>query len=107
MKNYGSKLKELREEYGYSQEQIARYLNIDQSNLSKIERNIRNLNVNLLEKLCLLYNCTPQYILGESEEYTSAKIAFRKNKKVDLNVIAKVNETMSYLNLLNKLNQED
>lgn len=103
----GERLKKLREEHGYSQKQIENYLGVDQSNLSKIERNIRNLNANLLEKLCLLYNCTPEYLLGESDEYTSNKIAFRKNKKVDLNVIAKVNETMSYLNSLNKLLKEE
>lgn len=102
----GSRLRKLREEHGYSQKQIENYLGIDQSNLSKIERNKRKLNVNLLEKLCLLYNCSPEYLLRESDEYISTKIAFRKNKKIDLNVIAKVNETMSYLELLNKLNND-
>lgn len=102
----GSRLRKLREEHGYSQKQIENYLGIDQSNLSKIERNKRKLNVNLLEKLCLLYNCSPEYLLGESDEYIPTKIAFRKNKKIDLNVVAKVNETMSYLELLNKLNND-
>lgn len=103
MKTIGAKLKELREVNGYSQKQIENYLGIDQSNLSKIERHIRKLNVDSLEKLCVLYNCTPEYLLGESDEYTPVKIAFRKNKNIDLNVIAKVNETMSYMNLLNEL----
>lgn len=103
----GDRLRQLREEHGYSQKQLENYLGIDQSNLSKIERNKRNLNVNLLEKLCLLYNCSPEYILGESDEYIPTKIAFRKNKHIDLNAVAKVNEIMSYLELLNKLDNED
>ena len=62
--------------------------------------------MDLLDKLCLLYNCSPEYILGESDEYNEPKIAFRIDRNVDLNVIAKINETMNYLKLLRELNEE-
>ncbi|MBR0272130.1 MAG: helix-turn-helix transcriptional regulator [Methanobrevibacter sp.] len=101
-----SRLKQLRKNHGFSQKQVSNYLGIDQSNLSKIERDKRNLNLDLLDKLCLLYNCSPEYILGESDEYNAPKIAFRIDKNVDLNVIAKINETMNYLKLLRELNEE-
>ena len=106
MNNNINRLKQLRIDQGYSQKQVSDYLGIDQSNLSKIERDKRNLNSDLLDKLCLLYNCSPEYILGKSDEYDKPKIAFRVDKKVDLNVVAKINETMSYLKLLRSLNED-
>ena len=59
MTTVGAILKKLREDNGYSQRQIAEYLEIDQSNLSKIENNKRKLNWSLSEKILSLYNCTP------------------------------------------------
>ena len=106
MKNKVSeRLSELRKENNLSQKKISEYLNLDETNYSKIENGGRKLNVSILDKLCLLYNCSSQYILGESDEYDFSKIVFNINKNnVDLNVIAKVNETMNYLELLEKLN---
>lgn len=109
MKNkVGERLSELRKENNLSQKEINEYLNLDKSDYSKIENGERKLNVSTLNKLCLLYNCSPQYILGESDEYSPSKIVFNINKKdVDLNIIAKVNETMNYLKILRELNEED
>ena len=103
MNNNINRLKQLRIDQGYSQKQVSDYLGIDQSNLSKIETDKRNLNLDLLDKLCLLYNCSPEYILGKSDEYN--QISFRVDNNVDLNVVAKINETMSYLKLLRDLNK--
>ena len=99
----GEKLYQLRRENGYTQEQVSRYLGITQSNLSKIENGERNFNMNLLDKLCLLYNCSPEYLLGEEDFHEKSSIAFRSDEKVDLNVVAKMNEITGYLKLLRKL----
>lgn len=103
MKEVGQRLKQLREEHSYSQTQVAEYLGIDQSNLSKIERGERNFKLSSLIKLCSLYNCSQDYILCRSDEYDKSNIAFRTDGKVDLKVIAKANETMNYLKLLRKI----
>lgn len=101
------RLSELRKENNLSQKEISEYLNLDETNYSKMENGKRKLNVSALDKLCLLYNCSSQYILGESDEYGSSKIVFSINKNnVDLNIIAKVNETMNYLKILRELNEE-
>lgn len=102
MTDIGFKLKTLRKEHGYSQMQIAEYLKIDQSNLSKIENNKRNLNLTLLDKICFLYNCTPEYLLGQSDEYERQKIMFKSGNDMDLNAIAKINKLASHLKLLRK-----
>ena len=97
------RLKKLREENGYSQKQIADYLEIDQSYISKIEKGTRNLNEVSFNKLCLLYNCSPDYLLGKSDEYESPKISFRSDETVDLFAISKMNQVVGYLNLLRKM----
>lgn len=100
MEEVGKRIKQLREENHYSQNQLADYLGIDQSNLSKIERGERKFKLSLLNKLSILFNCSPDYILCKSDDYEKNDMAFRSDGKVDLRVIAKVNETMNYLSLL-------
>lgn len=103
----GKNLKKLREENKYTQEQVSDYLGITQSNLSKIENGERNFNMTLLDKLCLLYNCSPEYLLGETYFHEKSHIAFRSDEKVDLNVVAKMNEITGFLKLLRKLDGDD
>ena len=84
MSSVGSRLKKLREEHGYSQRQVAEYLEIDQSNLSKIENDRRNLNWLLSDKLLALYNCTPEYLLGKTDGYEKSKISFKSARDFEL-----------------------
>lgn len=108
MKNtVGKNLYTLRRENGYTQEQVSKYLGITQSNLSKIENGERNFNMTLLDKLCLLYNCSPEYLLGETDIHEKSSIAFRSDEKVDLNIVAKMNEITGYLKLLRKLDGDE
>ena len=62
--------------------------------------------MDLIEELCSLFNCSEEYILGESDKYDPSNIAFRKNKKMDLNIIAQINETMNYIKLLRELDED-
>lgn len=100
-------LKDLRKKNGYTQEQVSDYLGITQSNLSKIENGERNFNMTLLDKLCLLYNCSPEYLIGETDLYEKSTMAFRSDEKVDLNVVAKMNEITGFLKLLRSLDGVD
>ena len=103
----GAKLKQLRQDNHYNQMQVANYLGITQSNLSKIENGQRNLNMTLFKKICLLYNCSSEYLLGESDSYEMPKIAFRCDKNANLEVVAKMNEVMEFLKLLRELDREE
>ena len=100
------RLKQLREENSYSQEQVANYLEMDQSYISKIEKGKRNLNEISFNKLCLLYNCSPDYLLGKSDDYESPKLAFRSDESVDLFAIAKMNQVIGYLKFLRKVERK-
>lgn len=98
----GERLKNLRIKNGYTQKQVSDYLGIDQSNLSKIERGERNFSITLFEKLSFLYNCSHEYVMGDSDDYELPKIAFSTKDNADLSVVADINKTMQYLKILRK-----
>lgn len=49
----GSRIKELRGQYGYSQEQLALHAGITTAYLGMVERNEKNPTVLVVEKICL------------------------------------------------------
>ena len=51
----GQKIKELRSESNYTQQNIADFLGVDQSFISKVEKNERVLTSDMLEKLAVLF----------------------------------------------------
>jgi DNA-binding XRE family transcriptional regulator len=58
------KLKDLREENGVTQTQIAEYLNVKQNTYSQYENEKRQLPIDVLVKLSKFYKVTTDYILG-------------------------------------------
>lgn len=99
------RLKELRKESKITQEQLAKYLNVDQSLVAKLENGSRSLNVSLIDKICSLFGCTEEYLLGESEEYIPLNFAFRSSgiNEEDLESIAVINKIAMNLRYMNKL----
>lgn len=87
----GTNLKSLREKMGLGQKQIASYLEVDQSLISKFENGERAINTEMLEKLSALY-CSPiEQML--SDVYPEVSISFRSDTIThdDLEVIAIIN----------------
>ena len=68
------------------------------------EMNLR-LNVSLIDKICSLFGCTEEYLLGESEEYIPLNFAFRSSgiNEEDLESIAVINKIAMNLRYMNKL----
>lgn len=68
---FGKIIKELRVERKMSQEELAQKLNITQSTVGKYEREDRDLNTELIIKICRLFNVSADYLLGlENEDGT-------------------------------------
>jgi len=91
----GEKFKKIREDSGLTQAQIANYLNVDQSYISRYEKNERQLSVDLLEKLSNLFGCSTEYFTSpENNKYKSLPFALRaKNITTeDLKTIAAINK---------------
>ena len=65
--NYYPRLRDLREDNDLTQQNIADYLNMKQSQYSRYERGLRDIPTDVLIRLALLYKTTTDYILGLSD----------------------------------------
>lgn len=70
--DYHKRLKELRVQNGFTQEQVAFILHTRQEQYSKYENGKRELPIKHLIALCLLYRVSADYVLG-IEKFVSDK----------------------------------
>lgn len=101
----GARIKQLRKESKITQEQMASYLKVDQSMVTKLENGTRSLNVTLIDKICNLFGCSQAYLLGEDDSYIPLNFAFRSNgvQAEDLESIAAVNRIVMNIRMMNEL----
>jgi len=62
--NIGEKIRNAREDLDLSQRDMAVLIPMNQSNYSKIERNIQEPNLEQLRKICQILNLDPRYLLN-------------------------------------------
>ena len=100
-----TRLKQLRKESKITQEQLAKYLEVDQSLITKMENGTRNLNITLVEKICNLFGCSEAYLMGEDDVYIPLNFAFRSNgiQTEDLESIARVNKIVMNIRYMNEM----
>ena len=67
------RIRDLREDHDYTQEYVASYLGMKQSQYSRYERGLRDTPTDVLIALVKLYNVSADYILGISDNSTSYK----------------------------------
>lgn len=106
---FHKRIRALRKESRLTQEQLAGYLEVDQSFITKLENGTRNLNADLIDKLCSLFGCTEEYLMGEDEEYLPLNFAFRSSavQAEDLQSIAVVNKIAMNLRFMDEMIGED
>ena len=63
-----TRLRELREKYGYTQDYVAEAINISRITYVRYENNMRNVRGQELKALADLYHVSVDYILGGDEE---------------------------------------
>lgn len=95
--NIGLRMKELREQAKLRQGQVAAYLGVDQSYLSKMETGERAISVEQLERLAELYECDLEVFENPDIKIKPIQIALRAREITteDLNIIAAVNHIAS------------
>jgi transcriptional regulator with XRE-family HTH domain len=103
----GQKIKKLREMAGLSQEQIARFLDIDQSTISKCEKGERQFQIDQLEQLGSLFGCALADLMNEEMKVKPLCIAFRANAiaNEDLLAIADIHKIALNLDQMSALLQ--
>lgn len=62
------KIRELREDNDFTQQQIASYLGCDQSLYSKYERGERDIPLHIIVKLAVYYKTSIDYLVGLTNE---------------------------------------
>ena len=70
MDNYYPRIRDLREDRDLTQETVARYLGMKQSQYSRYERGLRDLPTDVLIRLAELYNTSTDYMLGLTNDST-------------------------------------
>ena len=60
------RLKKLRKDCKLTQEQMAKYLGVDQTLITKLENGTRAMSVTMMDQLCSLFGCTEAYLWGRA-----------------------------------------
>ena len=78
-----SRIKQLRENRGLIQEILASELGITQQMLSKYERDVLCIKVDVLKRIAEYFNVTTDYLLGVSEVKSDLQGQMKVNKTLD------------------------
>lgn len=78
-----SRIKQLRQKRGVIQEILAAELGITQQMLSKYERDITLIKVDILKKIAAYFNVTTDYLLGISDVKRDIKGQMKLNETLD------------------------
>lgn len=78
-----SRIKQLREKRGFIQEILAAELGITQQMLSKYERDVTLIKVDILKKIATYFNVTTDYLLGVSDVKRDLQRQMKMNETLD------------------------
>ena len=84
MKKGGERVQQLRIQHGYTQEEFAKALNIDRSNLSRIESGRRGCSLDLLVQLSSVFGVTLDYLVFGQDRPDWITVDSRERLKVGL-----------------------
>ena len=81
--NIGEKIRNAREDMDLSQRDMANLIPMNQSNYSKIERNVQEPSMEQLRRICQILNLDPRYLLnlGDFSSITEADMKLLKDAK--------------------------
>ncbi|HAO61957.1 MAG TPA: XRE family transcriptional regulator [Erysipelotrichaceae bacterium] len=108
MKAKGDRLRSLRDESGITQKQLADYLEVDQSYISKFEKNERQLSVEVLEKCASLFGYEVNIFFDDCFSESGMRTAFRATNLniADFAAIAYINRIALNLKRMEELDRE-
>ena len=103
--NIGKRIKQLREEKGFSQSSVAKYLGISQKTFSKIEKGNHPLSSGTLKRISDLFGVEAKALVDGSAKSTQMICALdtKALDDNDLAAIAAVNRIALNANFLSKL----
>lgn len=78
-----NRIKMLRKSRRMNQEALAGFVGVSQQTISKIERNVSAISIDLLIQLADFFNVTTDYILGLSNEKRNLQCANKMNNRLE------------------------
>lgn len=95
----------MREQSGFTQINIAKYLQVDQSLISKIEKNERSIASDMLEKLSALFGVPIESFSEESVPANRISFSLRASEinEDDLETISAINRIAMNLSFMTRL----
>lgn len=89
----GKKVRQLREAANLTQQQVADYLEVDQSLISKFEKGERSISSEALKQLAVLFCCPVSALISEEAVKPVFNVAFRTNamSAEDLRALSVIN----------------
>lgn len=79
-----NRIKELRRQFGYSQDVLGKLLNCTGVSVSRYESEKSDLDTATINRLCDIFRCTSDYLLGRSDEPLGQLPASQAEKKAAL-----------------------
>jgi len=84
MKESGKLIQQLRSQYDYTQEEFASVINIDRSNLSRIESGKRGCSLELLVQISTLFDVSLDYLVLGQDRSDAVALANKEKLKENL-----------------------
>lgn len=78
--SFGNILKKLRQDYDFTQEDLAKKINTSRSNIANYENDKNMPSIDVLNKLSEIFNCSIDYLLGKSDVRNTSTIDFSKDE---------------------------
>ena len=78
----------LREERGWSQAELARRINMNNTALNKVEKGVRKLSSSELDELASVFNVSTDYLLGRSDKKKEPYYELTDKEKNDIAIQA-------------------
>ena len=78
----------LREERGWSQAELARRINMNNTALNKVEKGVRKLSSSELDELASVFNVSTDYLLGRSDKEKEPYYELKEKEKNDIAIQA-------------------
>lgn len=102
------KIKELREKSNITQKEMADYLEVTQTYISKLESSERNLTIDLLMKISTLFVCDISELVDDDKTVKPLVLPFRKKNYTvaDLDSISSANKIILNFNEMIDLLEE-
>lgn len=98
------RLTKLRKSTNITKEELSKYLELEPEELALLEMGVLSFNLTLIDKICTLFDCSEEYLLGYEESYIPAfdfsKMRPYTTNLADVAVLNKIARNLRFCNSL-------